>query len=296
MNQLTKTFIENISKLKIVIIGETIVDEYHWIELMGSSPKSKCPSGVVLKTESYQGGTAYIHRIIKNFCNNVEFITGDPIVKTRYLEESFNTKYLELKSDDNTPIDIESFNEVLDDSDLIIIADFGHSLFNRSTAEYLEDLYADKIALMCQTNSSNYGYNNLYPKWQKAAYVCLDQKEFGLILQHKDPSPEHLYNLWDFLKFDIGTLTLGKEGSFTMGGSSEYRTSCITNGTIVDTIGAGDTFFALASLAYACGMSPKDIGFLGSLGGYYNTTFPATKRALTVEKLDTLIIKHGDRI
>ena len=293
MNHLIDKFTESIKDLKVGIIGETIVDEYHWIELMGSSPKSKCPSGKILKSESYQGGAAYIKRIAEKFCNDVVFITGDSIVKTRYVEESFNTKYLELKSDDSTPLDCDSMVAKLEECDVIIVADFGHNLIDKKVANYLRDNYAEHMCLMCQTNSSNYGYNNLSPKYHSAGYVCLDQKELGLILQVKDPKQNYLYHLWDFLKFDIGTLTMGVNGAFSMGGNSEHKADCFKNGTIIDTVGAGDTFFTLASLAYAAGLPVKEITVLGSLGGYYNTTFPATKKAISPNKLKILYYKDG---
>jgi hypothetical protein len=49
----------------------------------------------------------------------------------------------------------------------------------------------------------------------------------------------------------------------------------------------------VASLAYAVGHSIKNITLLGSLGGYYNTTFPATKKAISPNKLKNLYIKYG---
>ena len=137
-------FIKKVKDLKVTIIGETIVDEYKWMKVFGSSPKAKCPSGQVIDVESYQGGAAYINRIVKNFCEDVEFITGDPITKTRYVEDAFQTKYLEIKTDNNKPIrDLDKLEEQLEDRDLIIVADFGHDLIDRSVAEFLSDNYAD---------------------------------------------------------------------------------------------------------------------------------------------------------
>ena len=292
-NKMYKEFIEKVKKLKIGIIGETIVDDYKWVQLIGTSPKSYCPSSVVVKEEKYDGGAAYVKRIVEQFSNDVVFLTDTSIVKTRYVENHLQTKFLELRDGSNHPIDIDEIDDAFEDCDVIIVADFGHNLIDKKVANHLSDNYAERMCLMCQTNSSNYGYNNLSPKYHSAAYVCLDQKELGLILQVKNPEQNYLYHLWDFLKFDIGTLTMGITGAFSMGGNSEYKADCFRNGAVVDTIGAGDTFFAVASLAYAAGHPIKNITLLGSLGGYYNTTFPATKKAISPNKLKNLYIKHG---
>ena len=286
-------FIQKVKNLKIGIIGETIIDEYNWVRLAGSSPKSRCPSGTIIDCEQYKGGAAYIKRIIEKFVDNVVFITGSPITKTRYVEQTFQVKYLELCSGQNDSINIDAIDKKFKNCDFIIVADFGHNLIDRVLAEHLSDTYGDRMSLMCQTNSLNYGYNNLCPKYKAAAYVCLDQRELGLILQKKELDAEDLYNLWNYLKFDTGTLTMGEKGAFTVGGTTEHKADCFKNGIIIDTIGAGDTFFTLASLAYAIRCSVKDLTFLGSLGGYYNTTFPATKKAFSPEALEKLSIKYG---
>jgi bifunctional ADP-heptose synthase (sugar kinase/adenylyltransferase) len=84
-------FFEEIKNLNVLVVGETIVDEFIDVSYEGQSMKSICP---VFKLEGakiiQQGGAQAIANHIYDFVKHVNVITNtnSEIVKTRYVDVS----------------------------------------------------------------------------------------------------------------------------------------------------------------------------------------------------------------
>jgi bifunctional ADP-heptose synthase (sugar kinase/adenylyltransferase) len=284
-----KKIIEKFQKLNVLIIGESIIDEFIFVEFEGHSMKSFCP---VLKDANkevfrQEGGTLAIYNHIKNFAKKVEIISNPigTIVKTRFVnvnsgQKHFEwNKFLELKLDHIT-IDCREF-------DAVIVADFGHGLSDYFTIN-------DGFHLMCQTNSNNFGFNRL-SKWKnfKKKSVCLDLREASLQINRRiskltDEDIKEIYNYE--LNSNSIYVTLGAEGSVFYDGDNIFRyPSFKTN--IVDTIGAGDAFFAFSSLSESIEIPVNDRLLISSLAASLNTTWLCNQECITPEKL----INHANR-
>ena len=70
-----KRFIQEIKKLKPLILGETIIDEYTFCDVIGKSGKEPVLVYRDLKTELYAGGSLAISNHISGFCNDVNLIS-----------------------------------------------------------------------------------------------------------------------------------------------------------------------------------------------------------------------------
>ena len=83
---LIKKSIDNFKKLKILVIGETIIDQYIFCETLGKSGKEPMLVLRELNKEQYLGGVLSIARNLHNLCNNVDVISmlGE---KTEYLKD-----------------------------------------------------------------------------------------------------------------------------------------------------------------------------------------------------------------
>src|SRR3989442_643156 len=69
-------YLQAIRKLKVLIIGETIVDEYQFCSVMGKSGKEPVLAALHNRTEQYAGGVLAIANHVSNFCDHVTLLSS----------------------------------------------------------------------------------------------------------------------------------------------------------------------------------------------------------------------------
>lgn len=281
-----KLFFEEIKHLNVLVVGETIVDEFIDVSYEGQSMKSICP---VFKLEGtklvQQGGAQAIANHIYDFVKQVTVITNtnSEIVKTRYVDVSDKKKHVEINK-----FEVDNFspmNIITSDYDVVIVADFGHGFCDKLTI-------TDGFHLMCQTNSNNFGFNRI-SKWKnfQKKSTCIDLREASLQVNKRIHNPNE-HNIKEIFNYELNTqhlfVTTGKQGStYTNGNEFSTRTSFKTE--IVDTIGAGDTFFAFASLCASLDHKIKDKLLVPSLAASLSTTWLCNEKSVTKE----LLLQHA---
>ncbi len=280
IEQLHKLFNE-ISSLSVLVVGETIIDEFIDVSYEGQSMKSFCP---VFKLEGdkaiQQGGAQAIANHLYDFVKSVKVITntGGEIVKTRYVDVGDKKKHVEINKFDTQNFDKIAINTA--DYDVVIVADFGHGF-----CDQLE--ITDGFHLMCQTNSNNFGFNRI-SKWKhkRKKSACIDLREASLQVNRRieKPSGQDILDIFHYeLNCENLFITTGKSGStYTNGKAVMTHPSFRTQ--IVDTIGAGDTFFA-----FACILSHlQDVEnklYLPSLAASLSTTWLCNEKSVTKQLL-----------
>ncbi|MDO8998176.1 MAG: PfkB family carbohydrate kinase [Bacteroidota bacterium] len=282
-------FFDEIKNLNVLVVGETIVDEFIDVSYEGQSMKSICP---VFKLEGtkiiQQGGAQAIANHIYDFVKKVSVITNtnNEIVKTRYVDVSDKKKHVEINK-----FETENFEEINIDTskyDVVIVADFGHGFCDKLTI-------TDGFHLMCQTNSNNFGFNRI-SKWKnlKKKSACIDLREASLQVNKRisNPKPQDIIDIFNYeLNSEHLFVTTGKQGStYTSGKEFNTRKSFKTD--IVDTIGAGDTFFAFASLCASLDDKIKDKLLVPSLAASLSTTWLCNEKSVTKELLLNHAAKH----
>ena len=70
-----RTLIEGFKKIKVLVLGETIIDQYVFCEALGKSGKEPVLVLRDLKTEEYLGGAAAISRHLSPFCKKISLFT-----------------------------------------------------------------------------------------------------------------------------------------------------------------------------------------------------------------------------
>lgn len=281
-------FIDSTSNLKVAVIGETIIDEFIDVTYEGQSMKSICPVFKLAGEKSIQqGGAAAIAGHLKNFVKSVHFITNSnrEIVKTRYVEAHDKKKHVEINK-----FDIKGFSKIklnTNDYDIVIVADFGHGFCDKLEIN-------DGFHLMCQTNSNNFGFNRL-SKWKqkRKKSVCLDLREASLQMNKRlkecsDKEAIELYN------YEMGAenlfVTTGAKGSLYTNGKNIFRMPSFKT-EIMDTIGAGDTFFAFACLSAHLKEQTTNLLLVPSLAASLSTTWLCNEKSVTPQTL----LKHAAR-
>ena len=284
INHLTAIF-EEIKNLRVLVVGETIVDEFIDVSYEGQSMKSFCP---VFKLESgktiQQGGAQAIANHLYDFVKEVKVITNtnNEIVKTRYVDVGDKKKHVEINK-----FEIKNFTSLkvnTGDYDVVIVADFGHGFCDR-----LE--ITDGFHLMCQTNSNNFGFNRI-SKWKskRKKTACIDLREASLQINRKieNPTKEDILDIYHYeLNCENLFVTTGRSGSaFSNGTVVETQASFKTQ--VIDTIGAGDTFFAFACIMSHLNKAEQNL-YLPSLAASLSTTWLCNEKSVTKQ----LLIEHA---
>lgn len=286
VQQSVQRFVEAVSGLRVCVIGETIIDEFIEVKYEGQSMKSFCPvfryAENGMGRSEQMGGAAAIANHLKAFVQKVDLVsnTNREIIKTRLIDRDDHKKHVEINK-----FDVSDFNPIsIDPSayDVVIIADFGHGFCDKLEVN-------GKFHFMTQTNSNNFGYNRM-SKWKASAKksACLDLREASLQLNHKTDfgSPKIVKELYNYeLGADKLFLTLGRKGSIYYDGAS-YIHQPMFQAEVVDTIGAGDTFYAFACLAAEVPpASMEEIMQVPALAASLSCTWLCNEQAVTPEKL-----------
>lgn len=277
------SFINAAKEMSVLVVGETIVDEFIKVSYQGQSMKSFCPVFQLTDEapEQQQGGAYAIYRHLKDFVKTIDLVSNEmgEIVKTRYIDANNGAKHLEfnkfgLKKREPLIIDTAKY-------DVVIVADFGHGFCDHVRIN-------DGFHLMCQTNSHNFGFNRI-SKWKnmKKKSICIDLREASLQINHKivsctDEIMKELYN------YELYTeelfVTIGKQGSVYTDGNEIHRHGSYKT-QIIDTIGAGDAFFGFSALTSALGLSHEEKLIVPSLAASLTTTWLCNERNVSPKNL-----------
>lgn len=276
-------FIEKAKNSSVLVVGETITDEFIKVFYQGQSMKSFCPVFQLTSDlpEQQMGGAYAIYRHLKDFVGKIELISNKPeeIVKTRYIDDISGEKHLEFNK-----FNLSNKNKIVVDTskyDVVIVADFGHGFCDN--VEINDDFH-----LMCQTNSHNFGFNRI-SKWKskKKKSICIDLREASLQINHRiaectDNIMKELYS------YELHTselfVTTGKQGSVYTNGEKIYRQPSYKT-EIVDTIGAGDAFFGFSALCSALNLPVEQKLIIPSLAASLTTTWLCNEHNVTPEKI-----------
>ncbi|MBT3237394.1 MAG: adenylyltransferase/cytidyltransferase family protein [Rhodospirillaceae bacterium] len=295
--------IDSVADMRVLLIGDTIIDEYQYVVPMGKSAKESMIATRFKDKEVFAGGVIAAANHVASLCREVEVITvlgnldsqeeiirhslkpnvrltplhrdGIPTTrKCRQIDPAYMRKLFEVYYFDDTPPDAAfeaSINNLIaeraGDFDLVIVADFGHGMIMPSTIEVMRDK-AKFLAVNTQTNSANIGYN-LITRYPSADYICIDAPEAQLAVGDRTSEldvviAEQLADKIDCPKF---TVTHGRYGCVAYDREKgTVRIPAFTK-TVVDTVGAGDAFLAVTSPLAAVGGNSEHIGFIGNAAG-----------------------------
>ena len=299
-NHIYKNF-ENISKKKILVVGDSILDEYIFTKALAKSPKEELISVKEEKKTLYMGGILATAKHISNFvkkptlltiigndkktnnlikksfsnkkCNLVFFEDKNRknIKKTRYLDEHKNKLFqsndvpYEYISDNLEKKVLSYLNKSLQNFDLVVVNDFGHGFLTSKIRRVLEKK-SKKLSINVQSNSANLGYS-FFNKYKKCDYLTMDEPEARMATSERFGSIEILIKK-DLKKIKAKTvaITYGANGTKIISSGKIYNVPALSSNP-VDTLGAGDAFFAISSIYSLIDKEPENIAFIGNLSG-----------------------------
>lgn len=259
-------YLKNAQSARVFVIGEPILDRYIYVRPLGKSAKDNIVSFEPIKQVEFHGGGWIIAKDAESFSAETIYSTWQcyPIIKLRYVEQTFMTKLFEIVERHKGFNDYNLF-PIENDFDILLIADYGHGLFQPEVIRAICSSHAF-LALMVQSNSSNWGFN-LLTKWPRADYVVVDREELRLA-RHDQYAPieELAYAEHRRLGTKIFAVTLGHEGCLVLNGGELIRAPAVAE-KVVDRMGAGDAFLAATTPLAWSGAPAHVIAEVGNIAG-----------------------------
>ncbi len=328
LNQI-QNFVEDLSDLKVLIIGDAILDEYQYVDPLGQSGKGLHMVAKCLEKEVFLGGSLIIANHIASFTKNITLLSSmgkrcpyksfidqalDPSVQTHFIESTQDltlkkkryvlkdgnnlTKLFETYSSNTSLLNdfytqnIVNYLQALssDQFDLVLVADFGNGFLNDSLREAICNI-PHFLAINTQLNSGNRGYN-VITNYKRADFVSLNEPELRLATHDRQNLIEKIiHKISQKLQTASICVTKGIKGLVCYEPHLFEPIPAFTTSAI-DRVGAGDSFFSLAALSAAKKQPLLISGLLGSLAAAIDVQVIGNKES--VKKIS--VLKYLNRI
>lgn len=295
--------VDSVKDMRVLLVGDTIIDEYHYVSPLGKSPKENLIPTLYRHKEDFAGGVIAAANHVAGFCRQVDVVTclgeqdsgeemirealkpnvnlialkrsGSPTTrKRRFVDADYLRKLFEVCIMDDSEVGgpleaqfVDTLSDLAPQSDVVIATDFGHGLLTAAARDCLQSK-SKFLAVNTQSNSANYGFN-LITKYRRADYLCIDAPEARLAVGtlHNDIEQiagECLPSLVDCSRFII---THGRHGCLTYDSNVGLRRIPAFTRRAVDTMGAGDAFLAVTAPMVGAGCDLELVGFVGNAVG-----------------------------
>ncbi|MCX5712924.1 MAG: PfkB family carbohydrate kinase [Candidatus Omnitrophica bacterium] len=293
--------LHKLKKLKILVIGEAIIDQYYQCEGMDKSRKSNVVVYKYISEESFAGGSLAIANHIAGLSKNVTLVTltgednesfnsflskkmnpnikivnfvrpgSQTIVKRRFINS--NQKLFEICYLNDGPIDrdlekkaIAKLKDITHGYDLVIVSDFGHGFLTDNLVRTICK-EAKFLAVNTQTNGANMGFNFI-TRYSNVDYAALDKLEIRYAAHDRTGELGHVMKK---VASKIGCknmiITTGAYGALSLTEKKEILSAPALATDVIDPVGAGDAFLAFTAPLVAIGVPQDLVLFIGNAVG-----------------------------
>lgn len=292
--------IRDLSGMKVLVVGDTIVDEYHYTTPMGQTGKYNVLAVRYDNEERFAGGAVAVANHLAGFVDQVTLLTAlgqqnsheafirdhlkpavvpeflwfrnrPTLVKRRFVDADM-AKLFEVYFSGDGCVDPEVDRQAaswlgqhLADYDLVVVPDFGNGFIGPRMVQALCG-GARFLALNTQLNSGNRGYH-VATRYPRADFVSLNEPELRMAAHNRHgPLPEVGRAVGDALQAKAVAITRGVSGVLCVNCAEELSHVVPALSTrVVDRIGAGDAFLSLAALTLAGTGDCELAAFAGSV-------------------------------
>ena len=316
-----RRLIDNFKDIKVLIIGETIIDQYVFCEALGKSGKEPVLALRDIQTEEYLGGAAALSRHLSPFCKNITLLSmlgekgeylkkikkklpknidfkyikkenSPTILKRRFLDNVSNNKVLgvykindDILNNKQDKVFYSMLKRLIPKNDLVIVSDYGHGLISKKNANLICRL-SKYLALNAQINAANIGYHGMR-NYKNVDCVIINEKEIRHELRDRNKKTEVLMKkLSDDQNVKNLIVTRGTAGSTIYNKKEKKFNFCDAYAkSAVDKIGAGDAMLSVIALCLKCGFK-KDLSLLiASLAAAQSVSIMGNKESISKIKI-----------
>jgi D-beta-D-heptose 7-phosphate kinase/D-beta-D-heptose 1-phosphate adenosyltransferase len=223
-------------KSVILVIGESIQDEFIYCSADRLSPEACCPVVKELFRENNEGGAANVVNNLRSLgCKDVVFVHQDnKIIKTRYVHKSSGHHIIRIDEEKSCkPLDIgqlvQSVDSNIEDVQMIVISDYCKGLITEQLISDIRNTFTCDVIIDTKKKAG---------VWIKDVdFIKINKKEFN-----ENFLPYNVSNqIGELLKTTNRFVTLGENGVYHFNTDSTIKTkereaNCVS--------GAGDSYLA----------------------------------------------------
>ena len=318
-----RELIENFKKLKVLVIGETIIDQYVFCEALGKSGKEPMLVLRDIKMEEYLGGAAAISRHLSQFCKNISLLSmvgekgeflkkisknlpknvdfryikkrnSPTIIKKRFLDNStyISSKVLgvytmndQILNDRDEKLFNNMLRKMITNYDLVIVSDYGHGLISKKSANLI-CRFSKYLSLNAQINAANVGYHSMQ-NYKNVNCVIINEKEIRHEMRNRNEKIEFLMKELS-RKQNIENLivTQGTVGAILYNNKDKKFNLCGAYAKVaIDKIGAGDAMLTIIALCLKYGLDNELALLIASLAAAQSVETIGNKESIDKTKI-----------
>ena len=231
--------IDSVKDSKVLFVGDTIIDEYHYVTPLGKAAKEHLIPVRFKSLDHFDGGVDAAAAHARSFCKQVDIYSEGPAIrKARFVDQNYLRKMFEVHYLDGRGG--RRWGD-MDGYDCVVVTDFGHGEIKDVNA--FQD--AEYLAVSAQTNSANLGFN-LITKYPAVDYIVIDEPEARLAAHDRDSPIEEVMHQLCLGRCEKMIVTHGLHGAYGLHQGNFVHMPTFKERPI-DTMGAGDAFFAVTA-------------------------------------------------
>ena len=292
--------IASLADLKVLVVGDAIIDQYHYTSQLGQTGKGSFMAVSYESEEQFAGGSLAVANHVAGFARDVTLVTGlgaldsheafirdkllpnvkpqffvfpdAPTVTKRRFVDADLTKLFEVYFFKENAVRgavedqlCEWLEAHLQDFDAVVVPDFGNGFITGRMVQLLS-ARSKFLAVNTQINSGNRGYHVIH-RYPRADFISLNEPELRMAAHNRhEPLEAVAQSVGERLGAQHLAVTRGKKGVMLQGlqqGGTVQVPALSTK--VVDRVGAGDAFLSLAALCAARGLDPEITAFVGSV-------------------------------
>lgn len=311
--------LNSLKNLRVLCIGDAVIDTYAFVDPKGRALKDPILSTRFEREENYAGGVLAVANHLSSYLDKLSLITliGDKntrlgfikkalsknieskffvkensptIIKKRYIDSYRKNKLFKVEYMNDSPISeslsgkiINHLSGELPKYDLVMVLDYDHGFINEEIRKIIQEK-SKFLSVNCQINSANLGYNYI-TNYKKTDFITLNESELRLPLRMRCEEIETVinkfYELFGYPKFLV---TTGKKGCTFFNKQKRYSSPTLTE-KVIDTVGAGDSLFAITSLLVYSEFNNEIIPFIANCAGGVDANIMGNKEYVNKKKL-----------
>lgn len=291
--------IRSLSGLNVLVVGDAIIDQYHYTEPMGQTGKGNILAVRYESEEQFAGGAIAVANHLAGFANKVTLVTGlgtinsqeefirskllgnvepvffymegAPTVTKRRFVDADLAKLFEVYfyCEDPSLGEIEQqvcgwLDRHAAGYDVVVVPDFGNGFISAAMIDVMCNR-AKYLAVNTQVNSGNRGFHAIH-RYSRADFASLNEPEVRLASHNRhEPIESVARGVGDRVKARHFAVTRGTKGVIMLDRQKGMAHAVPALSTkVVDRIGAGDAFLSLAGMSLGGGLPSEVAAFVGS--------------------------------
>jgi len=290
--------VRTLADLKVLVVGDAIIDQYHYVSVLGQIGKGTALSVKYESAEQFVGGALVVANHLAGFANKVTLVTGlgkvetqeqfvrskllpnvtpvffqidnaQTITKRRFVDENLAKLFEVYFSGEPMSAGVDDavcgwLEANLKAFDIVIVPDFGNGFISSNMIEVLCRL-ARFLGVNTQLNSENRGHH-VIGRYPRVDFVSINEPELRLAAHNRhDPVEQLAEAIGRQVQSNYIAITRGTKGVMCKDRkfNAVHHVPALST-KVLDRIGAGDAFLALAGLCVGGGLPSEVAAYVGS--------------------------------